>query len=276
MKLLALTDFSATSAQALQYSIDLLQNVPSGTLHVLHVVEHQKDTEKALASLQAFVGNVRNPKNVKMHTDVALGDLYDEVGLYTQKQSFDFLLFGTHGAKGIQKIFGSHAVKLVQHTACPCIIVQDEIAIGEDGIKEIALPLTLEVEDKKILAYTAGLAKLLAARIEIIYPEHDDEFLAATIRRNLKFTTAHFEVQGIPFGTNPVDSGLHFDDHVIRVAVEKECDLIAVVNHHEDGIRNLFGWSFDQNMIENNAHIPVLTIDAKPAGDVGDIFSTTR
>lgn len=276
MKILSITDFSATAKQALQYSIDLLNNAEQREMHVLHVVDKQEETAEALLSLSAFVGNIHNPNNIDIHTDVVLGDLYDEVGLYTQKQQFDFIVFGTKGAHGIQKIFGSHAVKLVQHTACPCIIVQDEIAIGEDGIKEIALPLTLEVEDKKILAYATAMAKLLDARIEIIYPEHDDEFLSATIRRNLNFTTAHFTENHIAFGVNPVASGKNFDDHVIRMADEKECDLIAVVNHHEDGIRNLFGWSFDQNMIENNAHIPVLTIDAKPAGNVNDIFSTTR
>jgi len=276
MKLLSITDFSTTSKQALQYSIDLLNTSEVRELHLLHVLEDQKDTEKATQQLHTFIEGIDNPKGIDIQTDLVLGDLYDEVGLYTRKQKFDFLVFGTHGAKGLQKVFGSHAVKLIQHTSCPCIVVQKEIAIGEDGIKEIALPLTLEVEDKKILAYAAALAKQLDARIEIIYPEHSDEFLAATIRRNLNFTTGHFKEQNIPFGTNAVPAGKDFDDHVIRVADEKECDLIAVVNHHEDGIRNLFGWSFDQNMIENNAHIPVLTIDAKPAGDVHDIFSTTR
>lgn len=275
MKILVLTDFSNTSQQALQYGIDLIA-ATQGSIEIAHVVDDSDDAEEAQKSLVHFLAKCSNKHGIKIQQTVLLGDLYDQVGVYTKMHDFDLLLFGTHGAHGLQKVFGSHAVKLIQHTTCPCIIVQKQIAIGEDGIKEIALPLTLEVEDKKILAHVTELAHLLDAKIEIIYQDNSDEFLGATIKRNLNFTVAHFEKSGLKYNVNHVNEGKNFDEEVVKIADAKECDLIAVVNHHEDGVKNLFGWSFDQNMIENNKHIPVLTIDAKPAGNVNDIFSTTR
>ena len=71
------------------------------------------------------------------------------------------MVFGTHGARGLQKILGSHAVKLVQHTSAPVIIVQDEIHRDPDGIKQIALPLTLASEDKKMLAHVCRVAEII-------------------------------------------------------------------------------------------------------------------
>ena len=275
MKILVITDFSDTSKQALQYAIDLVA-ATQGNIELAHVVDDSEDADTAHASLVNFIKQANNPQGIEIMHTVLLGDLYDQVGGYTKMHAFDLLLFGTHGAHGLQKVFGSHAVKLIQHTTCPCIVVQKQIAIGEDGIKEIALPLTLEVEDKKILTHVSELAQLLDAKIEIIYQENTDEFLGATIKRNLNFTVSHFEKAGLKYGVTQVDGSKNFDKEVVKVADAKECDLIAIVNHHEDGVKNLFGWSFDQNMIENNKHIPVLTIDAKPAGDVRDIFSTTR
>lgn len=274
MKILVITDFSETSKQALQYAIDLVA-ATKGNIELAHVVDDSEDADSAHTTLVNFIKQV-NTKGIEIKHTVLLGDLYDQVGVYTKMHAFDLLLFGTHGAHGLQKIFGSHAVKLIQHTTCPCIVVQKEIAIGEDGIKEIALPLTLEVEDKKILAHVTELAQLLDAKIEIIYQDNTDEFLGATIKRNLNFTVSHFEKAGLKYSVNQVDEGKNFNQEVINISDAKECDLIAIVNHHEDGVKNLFGWSFDQNMIENNKHIPVLTIDAKPAGNVNDIFSTTR
>ena len=42
MKILSITDFSATAKQALQYSIDLLNNAEQREMHVLHVVDKQE------------------------------------------------------------------------------------------------------------------------------------------------------------------------------------------------------------------------------------------
>lgn len=68
---------------------------------------------------------------------------------------------------------------------------------------------------------------------------------------------------------------LNFDEAIVKYAAAHQCDLIATVNHHNDGILNLFGAKFDQNILENSAHIPVLTVDARNQHKVNDIFSTT-
>lgn len=275
MKTLVLTDFSHTSKRALEYTLDLLVTEEDREVTLAHVVAKPADAAKGMENFTPFLDGVSNPNQTLIHKEVIHGDLYDAIGAYSKAEGFELIVFGTHGAKGLQKVVGSHAVKLIQHTNCPVIVVQDEIHRDPDGIKQIALPLTLAVEDKKMLSYVSRIAQLMGAMVEVIYHEKSDEFLAATMRRNLKFTTSFLEKSGIEYALNPVSSAVNFDDAVIAIASKKSCDLIATINHHEDGIKNLFGWGFDQNMIENNAHIPVLTIDAQPAGDVKDIFSTT-
>jgi nucleotide-binding universal stress UspA family protein len=275
MKTLVLTDFSHTSKRALEYTLDLLVTEGAQTITLAHVVSKASDASKAMENFTPFLDGIANPSNVTVQKEIINGDLYDAIGMYSKKEGFELIVFGTHGARGLQKVVGSHAVKLIQHTNCPVIVVQDEIHRDPDGIKQIALPLTLAVEDKKMLNYVSRIAKLMGAMVEVIYHEKTDEFLAATMKRNLTFTTSFLEKSGIEYALNVVAAKDDFDQQVISIAAEKSCDLIATINHHEDGIKNLFGWSFDQNMIENNAHIPVLTIDAKPAGDVKDIFSTT-
>lgn len=275
MKTLVLTDFSHTSKRALEYTLDLLVTEGEQSITLAHVVGKPADAAKAMENFNPFIEGIANPSNVTIQKEIIHGDLYDATGAYSKKEGFELIVFGTHGARGLQKIVGSHAVKLIQHTNCPVIVVQDEIHRDPDGIKQIALPLTLAVEDKKMLNYVSRIAKLMGAMIEIIYHEKSDEFLAATMKRNLSFTKSFLEKAGIDYALNEVASKDNFDQQVVEIAAKKSCDLIATINHHEDGIKNLFGWNFDQNMIENNAHIPVLTIDAQPAGDVKDIFSTT-
>jgi hypothetical protein len=77
--------------------------------------------------------------------------------------------------------------------------------------------------------------------------------------------------------TQSIDVGneISFDEAIIKYAAAHRCDLIATVNHHNDGILNLFGANFDQNLLENSAHIPILTVDARNQEHVTDIFMTT-
>lgn len=275
MKTLVLTDFSDVSKRALEYTLDLLVTKNSEDVTLAHVVSNAQETSQAMANFDTFMEGIPNPHGVVVKKEVLQGDLYDASGAFCNKHGYEMMVFGTHGARGLQKILGSHAVKLVQHTSAPVIIVQDEIHRDPDGIKQIALPLTLAAEDKKMLAHVCRVAKIMGAMVEIIYHEKTDEYLARTMMLNLKFTKNYLTREGVSFNINMVPSGENFDKQVVDISKEKSCDLIATVNHHEDGFMNLFGWSFDQNMIENIAHIPVFTVDAKPAGEVTDIFSTT-
>jgi len=52
-----------------------------------------------------------------------------------------------------------------------------------------------------------------------------------------------------------------------------EADLIAIINHKEDGIKNLIGSNFDQQMITNKFNIPVLIMNYKQILKVYDLFS---
>ena len=48
--------------------------------------------------------------------------------------------------------------------------------------------------------------------------------------------------------------------------------MIAIINHNQDGIKNLFGANFDQNVITNDAAIPVLVMNAKDMTKIGSVF----
>ena len=276
MKFLVPTDFSSTSKKALHYAIDLAKQMHGGAIVAVHVVDSEDLIPASELEFKRFVQGLETPDGFSTETIVIVGNLYDAIGQYAKSHGFDLIIMSTEGATGLQKVLGSHAVRMIQHSKVPFIVVQKEIVDAPGGVKEIALPVTLEKEDKAILAAVTDLALVLKAKIEIIYQEKSDEFLAATMKRNLNFTNAHFKNRGVETHINVVDEGADFSKEIIRIALAQECDLIATINKHDNGIANLFGWNFDQNMLENNAHIPVLTIDALPAETAKDIFGVNR
>lgn len=275
MNILVLTDFSLTSKRGLEYTLEFLVDSKTESITLAHIVKSNQDSLSAMNSFTPFIANVKNVFGTTIKFEVLVGDLFKSIGKYVRLNKFNLVVFSTRGAHGLQKIVGSHAVKLVHNITCPVIVVQRQIRKDPDGIKEIALPLTLAQEDKVILPYVIKLAMLMGAMVEIIYQVKSDKFLQEQAIRNLTFTKNKLKSAGIDYNVNEVPNSESFSEKVIQIAESKSCDLIATVNHHEDGIKNIFGWGYDQNMLENNANIPVLTINTKPVGTVNDIFMTT-
>jgi nucleotide-binding universal stress UspA family protein len=273
MKVLVPTDFSLTSKTGLYYAISFIANYGEGHVHVLHAIQSQDELSLAEVNLKQFC-NIQVPKGITISSNITVGDFSEEIGKEAQARNCALIIMASKGAVGIQKLVGSRALKVVSQSNIPHIITQREV-YDDEKIDLIAFPITLEREDKKILNSVAAIAKPLKASVLLIYEDKNDEFLSATISRNLRFAKNYLRRRGI--NTQAIDVGhdLRFDEAIIKYAAAHECDLIATVNHHNDGFLNLFGANFDQNLLENYAHIPVLTVEARIKEHVNDIFMTT-
>ena len=99
-----------------------------------------------------------------------------------------------------------------------------------------------------------------------------DEFHENAVNRNLAFAKRYLTEHDIEYTSTRANSTDDFDAQLVRFADSIDADLIAIINHDEGTIKNLFGTSFDQNIITNKAKIPVLIMNPKNMTDVGDIF----
>ncbi len=274
MKVLVPTDFSATAASGLHYAISFVTNYGNGHIHVLHTVEKEADLAAAQTQLDTFC-TIDAPAGITITHNITVGDYNEAIGQEAEAQQCALIIMATKGATGIQKLVGSHAMKVVSSSNIAHIITQREV-YDDEVLDRIAVPITLEREDKKILSTVAAIAKPLGAAVLLIYEDNSDEFLGATIARNLNFAKSYLRNSGIETQAIDVGHDLSYDEAIIKYAAAHQCDLIATVNHHNDGILNLFGANFDQNLLENSAHIPILTVDARNHEHVNDIFMTTR
>jgi nucleotide-binding universal stress UspA family protein len=273
MKVLVPTDFSTTSTSGLNYAVSFVKNYGGGEIIALNVIEEEPQREEAMKKLAAFC-NVAHPNSIKISHAVTLGDAYDRVGAFATENGCELVVMASHGARGIQKLTGSRVLKMVSRTNLPFVVTQREV-YDDEVLDKIAIPITLETEDKKILSTVAAIAAPLHAEVVLIYQDSTDEFISATIARNLNFAKSFLRRHGIQTQSVDVGHKLSFDEGIVKYAAAHQCDLIATVNHHNDGFLNLFGAGFDQNLLENSAHIPILTVDVRNHETVNDIFKTT-
>jgi len=79
---------------------------------------------------------------------------------------------GTRGANGMQKLFGSNALKIVSNSAAPFIVTQSKTSI--ENINKIAMTIDLARESIQVVKYATSIAKDFNSEIVLIAGDHTD------------------------------------------------------------------------------------------------------
>jgi nucleotide-binding universal stress UspA family protein len=138
------TDFSELATKALDYARDL-REVFGAELHVVHVVSeqlvipppgfpslskealnlaHTKVLEDASAHLKRVVDPL-STGNSSVKCVVLSGTPWVEICNYAKSFGVDLIVIATHGVTGLKHILlGSVAERVVQHAACPVLVVK--------------------------------------------------------------------------------------------------------------------------------------------------------
>lgn len=250
-------DFSPVADCALTHAVTTAKFVGS-KIYVLHVVNKEKqikDAEKKLAELIKKY----EVDGVELVPKVRVGNIFDDIGDFAAEHHAELIFMGTHGASGWQHIAGSHALKVVTHSSVPFVIVQNK-EVGENGYDDIVVPLDLNKQTKQKLAIVASMAKFFKSRVHVITPDETDEFLKRTVMSNIKFAKKFFAERNIEITVTLAPSS-GFDKEVVKLAINKDADLIAIMNQNKSNYLGAFGSNYEQYMITNDAEIPTLVVN---------------
>lgn len=268
-KILVPVDFSPITEISLEYALGAAKALNTGItlLHLVHNNDAKIEAEDKLNDLIYKYNSV----GVNIRGLVRSGNIFDGIGQTSKDLKASLIFLGTHGIRGLQYVFGSHALKVVTHAETPFIITQDRLP-KNDHINNIVVPIDLGVEEKQILTAVIQAARAFQATVHFFVSHHSDEFTAHAVNRNLAFAKRYLAEHNVEHTTTHATESGEFDEQTIRFANAQDADLIAIVNHKEDGFKNLFGTNFDQNIITNKAKIPVLILNTKSFSSIDDFF----
>jgi nucleotide-binding universal stress UspA family protein len=262
-------DFTDITENALKFAIGAARAVNSG-IALLHIIDKQELQPEAEDRLNAMIYKY-NYAEVPMKSYTKVGKIYDGIGEAAEELGSGLIFMGTHGMKGMQFLLGSHAMRVVTNSKIPFIITQDRVP-KNDSIDSIVMPVDLGSEEKQILTAVIRAAKTFKAKVHLFVSKRNDEFHENAVNRNVAFAKRYLDEHEVEHTTTRAISVDDYDAQLVRFADSIDADLIAIINHREDGIKNLFGASFDQNIITNKAKIPVLIMNTKDTTALNDIF----
>lgn len=273
------TDFTLEAECAINHAIGIAKT--SGhEVCICHIID--ENTESKLKKEHKDISFIKDlldeqvqfieKSGIKGSSIARHGNIFTTIGEIVEETEAELLIFGTHGAKGMQKIFGAYAIKVAVTSKAPVIIVQRK-HIAPNGYKKIILPADNGVFSKQKAYQAVNIAKIFNAEIHI-YPKFvSDEFISNKIRNTVAYMKSVIKDEGltcIEVDYGHKESGA-FSKQVIEYSKHVDADLIAIIT---DDDKDLFDFSSDDVKIINNENeIATLCINPKSTMVLGSVIS---
>lgn len=124
-QILAPTDFSRNSAQAVNYACDLAKQ-SDARVHLLHVVRRDIDQRNVVERLERIGAMVDARAELSLETvkQVTNGQPASVITRYAQENEIDLVVMGTHGRSGLAHLaMGSVAETVLRDATCPVLVL---------------------------------------------------------------------------------------------------------------------------------------------------------
>jgi len=253
-------DFSGVADKALQYALHIGKHVDT-EIRIVHLA---KDKAKGMVKVR-LLNDVKNkltiPAGVEVTTLVRVGDIFTDIGKIAKKEHAQLIVMGTHGSKGMQWLFGSYAMKILQSADCPFLIVQKNTEIEE--ISGLVVAIDQTKESMQIVSTAGDMSNIMKCKVNVIAEKQTDQILNTRIQNRVGIIKKEYEERGIDANIEFVAKNGKYNRKVIKYAKQNDIGLIAIAFHSES-LFPVFD-TFAQKIITNKPAIPVLIVNSKLA-----------
>ena len=259
-RILVPTDFTKVSDTAIEHALLVAGTIDAGIL-ILHVIDNKKQIAEARLKLNALQERIATESSIEIETMVRIGSIFEDIDKVAIEQGASLIIMGTHGLRGMQFLTGGRALKIVTESSVPFIVVQER-TIRSHGYHNLIVPLDLHKETKQKLSLVADMAKYFGGEVHLISPGETDEFLKNQLERNILFAEQYLGERGISYKVEITDRKSDgFVKDLLKYSASVDADLICIMNFHDNSLMSVFSSSYEQQLITNEAQIPVLCVN---------------
>ncbi len=252
-------DFSDVAEYALQHAIMYARHM-GGEILLLHIVKKDKEIPMTTIRFQTLVEDIKKKYNFKPGFIIREGNIFSTISEIADTTSAKLVIMGTHGIKGMQKLTGSYALKVITGTNSPFIVVQT--SPSSDTVKTIVFPVDHTRESKQKLKQ----AKILATHFpHVRFKICKQALIPSTINQrntttNIAYIKSYFRQCNIEHDVVNLDCTDLIDGTLKYVAVTQP-DLVVILTTKNISLGDYMLGAEEQKVIANEARIPVMCIN---------------
>lgn len=253
-------DFTGVGQKALEYAIHLGKKSETEII-VIHLVSSQKAITNAEQKLNDILSSYSVSSNILLTPKVVMGDIFSDIGKIANNEGAQLVVMGTHGATGMQKIFGSFALKVIESTETPFLIVQTNTVVKD--ISRIAVYFDTTSESMQILNISSYIASITKAKLFVVHEKMYDMAFKHRINIHKEIIKESYDNMGLDYEFVEMEEQKSTLLTISKFIEDNDCDIIAIANYSEALIKQLD--TFSQNLITNKQLKPCLIVNAGSA-----------
>jgi nucleotide-binding universal stress UspA family protein len=256
-------DFTQVAESALAHAVKIGRMV-GNDICLLHIVDSGGST-KAEGEKKALLRHVADENsrkyNIPISSQVVKGTIFTSIGEFVNAKDANLVVMGTHGMKGMQKLTGSWALKVIVKSRAPFIVVQEPPA-DQNRYHNIVFPVDFRLENKEKMGMAIFMGKYFDSKIHILKTLTTDKSLSAKTNRNLNFAVKYLIQNNVEYEIHEVARG-KLAQHTIDFAQKINADLILIVTTKNITFADYMIGASEQFIIANSSKIPVCCVNPK-------------
>lgn len=253
-------DFSDKAEFALEHAINY-STISKKSVAIVHIVKRQKDIESASKKIDELIAKKSKERDCEIYSIIKEGNIFTTITDIIEETNASLAIMGTHGIKGMQKLTGSWALKVITGSKSPFIVVQAPPA--ERDVRDIIVPIDFKQENKEKLVWMNFINSLFKSKFHLVYIDSQDKFTKKNIISNIKVTVEYLESKGISYEINKLGSKGNLSDKTVEFAKVTDAAMIIIMTTKNIGTIDYVVGASEQKIIANEAKIPVMTINPR-------------
>ena len=254
-------DFTQVAEHALAHAVKISRMV-GNDICLLHVVDtgiNKKNEADKKSKLQLVIEETNKKFNVPISYHIVKGSIFSAIADYANEKEASLVVMGTHGMKGMQKLTGSWALKVIVKSKIPFIVVQDA-PVDQERYHNIVFPVDFRSENKEKMRMAIFMGKYFESKIRMLVYVSSDKSLLKKTNINLNFAVKFLIQNNIDYEIHEVPRG-NFAQQTIDFAQKTHADLILIMTTKNITVADYVIGASEQYIIANSSKIPVCCVN---------------
>ncbi len=255
------TDFTVVAQYAIESAVKFAQ-LTNTEMVLVHIVKKTSEISEATARVELEADKASKDFGIRVRGIVREGSIFSTIGETVTELDAGLVVMGTHGIRGMQKLTGSWALKVIVTSKVPIIVVQEHPR--KDVVDKIAFPVDFKRENREKIGWAYYIAKLFNSKVYILRAETSrDKKIEQGIRTNLLFTEKFLRSKNIPYEISVAKGDDSFAKETLQYAEDIDADLLLITTTKGISRIDFVLGTSEEDTIANSAHIPVMCVNPR-------------
>lgn len=254
-------DFTPVAEYALQHGFKIAEKAKSKKISLLHIIKSEKEQDEALTKLNQIANDYQGKNGIEIEPLVRKGSIFTTIGEVASELQAELVVMGTHGLRGMQKLTGSWALKVIVSSKVPFVVVQEPP--NETDFRDIVFPIDFKRESKEKLNWVTYFYKYFTPKFHIIKPNTTDVGFIKKIKANVAFARKFMDSKNVDYEIHTANGKKSFPVEIMEFSKSINADLILILSTKNIGIADYVIGAQEQYVIANSSKIPVMVINPR-------------